>query len=73
MSKKSHTSIEIDRSHNKIKSLIDLLKECHSSIQQGIYTEDGIDGLEGQILLDKIEQQIKVLRSHKDTTGLVEI
>ena len=73
MSKKIHTSIEIDRSHNKIKSLTDLLKESHTLIQQGIYTENGIDGLEGQILLDKIEQHIKVLCSHRVTTGLVEI
>jgi hypothetical protein len=52
--------------------LADLLKECHKLIQLGIYSEDGIDGAEGQELLDKIEQHIEVDRSYRDVTGLIE-
>lgn len=55
-----------------INFLPDLLRECHELIQQGIYSEDGIDGGDGQKLLDKIEQHIKVERSHRDVTGLPE-
>ena len=55
-----------------ISILPDLLIECHKLIQQGIYSEDGIDGGEGQELLDKIEQHVKVERSHRDITGLIE-
>jgi hypothetical protein len=48
-----------------INFLPDLLRECHKLIQQGIYSEDGIDGVDGQELLDKIEKHIKVKRSHR--------
>ena len=53
-----------------INFLPELLKKCHTLIQQAIYTDDGIDGDDGQKLLDKIEQHIKVERSHRDVTGL---
>lgn len=49
-----------------------LLRDCHLLIQAGIYSEDGIDGIGGQEILDKIEKTIKVKRSHKDITGLRE-